>query len=352
MQSGKEDKLVHIHAQPMNERTLDKVDSIFKTGVQYRCDVHGWNGCPNIVCESRHAVWYCSQGKHFCTLPNFVNSNNTCNKCWYACLVRKCPETVLDMQFQRTSPGRSVWLEIKDNQPTVTKRIVKHGLHELNMHCVAQKYSVGILPLIDYSVNSDEVVLRFPYVHRLRFSELCSFRRYPNYFRSLCIVLRNLHAKGFAHGDVKPDNILISRHSGKLFLADFGLSTSGVRNMEGSARTTVRGAGGTAGFRAPEVLSGVSYVSAAADMWAVGITLLSFLRRRLPGPFCDKEEELKFVHRVLYETQSDARSLVGGRRGSIAAIQLLKGLLCEKPAKRLTAERCLEHPFLNLHGWS
>lgn len=287
---------------------------------------------------------YCSAAKHFCKVSQFINSVNICNKCWYARKLRDQPGLACQMEFQRASLSRYVWFRVFEGQPVVMKHVTRRGDHELDMHTFAQRQSTGVLPLLDSTAGRDGVVMMFPFVDRLRFRELCSSKRLSSYFRSLCYVLRNLHAKNFVHGDIKPDNILVSRHSSQLFLADFGLSSKG--NNAQWTKTNACVAGGTPGFRAPELLAGRGLSTAASDMWAVGITLLAFLRRRMPGPFSDRQEEQRFVHEVLYKARLQDHSLVGGRRGSMAALLLLKDLLREEASARLTAASCLEHPFL------
>lgn len=291
---------------------------------------------------------FCSRGNHFCANATFVNSENACNQCWYARLLRERPEAVSLIEFERVIGNRSVQFQVRKAQPVVVKRVTKHGTQEADMQLLAQRQSSGVLPLLESAtVTRDSVIMVFPYVDRLKFRELCSSRMLPSYFRSLCYVLRNLHALGFIHGDVKPDNILVSRHSGRFFLADYGWS----RSMASIRDPSSAAVGGTAGFRAPEMLFGRKCLTTACDMWAVGITLLSFLRGRHPGPFSDKEEERRFVASVLHKAQLGERSLLdGGRRGSTAALSLLKGLLCEEGDMRLTAANCLAHPFLSTNS--
>ncbi len=78
-------------------------------------------------------------------------------------------------------------------------------------------------------------------------------------------ALRVLHAAGLAHGDLKPEHVLVEA-SGAVRLIDLGLVTP--------LGETVRG--GTHGFLAPELLEG-SPVSVASDLYALGATLAQAL---------------------------------------------------------------------------
>jgi eukaryotic-like serine/threonine-protein kinase len=78
----------------------------------------------------------------------------------------------------------------------------------------------------------------------------------------LTSTLSGLHSRGYFHGDLKPDNILLDEH-GKLACSD------------PSAR------GGTPGYWAPEVRSGGS-ISPASDVYSLGATLFHLVTGRRP----------------------------------------------------------------------
>jgi serine/threonine protein kinase len=78
-------------------------------------------------------------------------------------------------------------------------------------------------------------------------------------------ALNHLHNRGMVHNDVKPANILYSKHRGAV-LCDFGLSTS--RNV-----TTT---GGTPYYIPPEFAAGKAR-GPPADIWALGVTMLYIL---------------------------------------------------------------------------
>ncbi|TDL13177.1 kinase-like protein, partial [Rickenella mellea] len=78
-----------------------------------------------------------------------------------------------------------------------------------------------------------------------------------------------LHENGVAHGDLKPDNILIDPTTRRLVIIDFSLST----RFDGTD-DWVEGYSGTPGWTAPEVgeYGGFSkpYRATLADRWACG----------------------------------------------------------------------------------
>ena len=82
--------------------------------------------------------------------------------------------------------------------------------------------------------------------------------------------LSYLHSHRIAHGDLKPENFLLTT-SGHLKIADFG-SSQLTRAGHLVRRTT-----GTPAFMAPEMCEGESYHARMADVWALGVCLYMFI---------------------------------------------------------------------------
>ena len=82
----------------------------------------------------------------------------------------------------------------------------------------------------------------------------------------LCDILEELHSRGIVHGDIKPENIIISS-SGKLYLIDLDASHF---VKEDVGRDTVMM--GTPGYASPEQF-GFGRSDPRSDIYAVGILL-------------------------------------------------------------------------------
>ena len=97
--------------------------------------------------------------------------------------------------------------------------------------------------------------------------------------REVADALAYAHARHVVHRDVKPDNILVERATGKVLVSDFGIA----RAAEGDSRLTVTGATvGTPAYMSPEQAMGDRAVDARADIYALGVVGYQMLAGALP----------------------------------------------------------------------
>ena len=95
-------------------------------------------------------------------------------------------------------------------------------------------------------------------------------------------ALAIVHGKGIIHRDLKPENVFLAvEHGGKMVpkLLDFGIA----KLLENSVIQTQTGSMlGTPGYMSPEQMRGVSELTAASDVWGMGVILFRALAGRLP----------------------------------------------------------------------
>ncbi|KAJ1624725.1 kinase-like domain-containing protein [Pavlovales sp. CCMP2436] len=86
------------------------------------------------------------------------------------------------------------------------------------------------------------------------------------------------HGRRVLHRDLKPQNLLVDRTSGKLLIADFGLSRTFRLPNRSHTHEVV-----TLWYRAPEILLGSPHYNTAVDIWSCGCILGEMLTGKVGG---------------------------------------------------------------------
>ena len=111
--------------------------------------------------------------------------------------------------------------------------------------------------------------------------------------RQVCEAIGVAHLSGVVHGDLTPNNILITR-DGRAIITDFGLSTC-VQPITQSqdVDSAVRSVGGTLGYAAPEQVSpAFGSIGPWTDIYAIGAIAYFCLSGIAPHTKADVAESL------------------------------------------------------------
>jgi serine/threonine protein kinase len=155
------------------------------------------------------------------------------------------------------------------------------------------------------------------------------------YLQQILQGLEFLHSRDVVHGDIKPANILVSV-TGGIKVSDFGASFK-ASQVSGDGTAVM----GTAHYMAPEAIrSGSS--SAAADVWAVGCTMIEMATARRPWSERDFSGPWVALHHIVKGT--DAPAIPSTL--SPAASLLTASCLHLSAANRPSCSELLRYPFI------
>ncbi|MFE7171551.1 serine/threonine-protein kinase [Streptomyces sp. NPDC057616] len=124
-------------------------------------------------------------------------------------------------------------------------------------------------------------------------------------------ALRQVHARGVLHRDIKPGNVLVEDGAERIVLTDFGIAAI----QDAKALTMVGMLVGSPDYMAPERISGRPQ-GPPSDVWSLGATLCAALGGR--SPF-SRDTTLATLHAVLYE-EPKLPSAAGPLRDVLAAL--------------------------------
>ncbi len=215
-------------------------------------------------------------------------------------------------QYKRDPKGQVYVIKMVNKEKLIRKGHVEFVCEERNAMVELSRRSEGLVKLHETFQDANNLYfvedfcqagdMMWWLIKKDKFSE--SVARF--YTAELILALRDLHRQGFAHRDLKPDNILVVA-DGHIKLADFGftkripnpnpnssaigdrpavlerapianpsnanqVSTAASRLAEESRRVCFFSTVGSPGYIAPEVLLQTGH-DESVDWWAVGIIL-------------------------------------------------------------------------------
>lgn len=264
------------------------------------------------------------------------------------------------------------------NQPCVVKMLKPVKEKRLQREVLILQHLCGVPNVITlYDMVLDEETgtpaLVFESVRNTDFKQL-----YPTfndvdvryYFYELFRTLDIVHAMGFFHRDVKPQNICIDHQQRKIRLIDWGLAEFYHFGQEYNVRVASRY------FKGPELLVGYRLYDHTLDSWSVGCMLAAIIfRKEVFFHGSSNEDQLDQIANVL-STQAvvDYAQSLGLPPQNVPqsyhqrpiqrkpwstfiksttplatrdAVSLVDGLLVVDHRQRLTPRQAMAHPFFD-----
>ncbi|XP_051540041.1 calcium/calmodulin-dependent protein kinase (CaM kinase) II beta 1 isoform X19 [Myxocyprinus asiaticus] len=149
--------------------------------------------------------------------------------------------------------------------------------------------------------------------------------------------VHHIHQHDIVHRDLKPENLLLASKckNAAVKLADFGLAIE----VQGDQQAWF-GFAGTPGYLSPEVLRKEAY-GKPVDIWACGV-ILYILLVGYP-PFWDEDQ-----HKLYQQIKAGAYDFPSPEWDTVTpeAKNLINQMLTINPAKRITAQEALKHPWV------
>ncbi|XP_006630915.1 calcium/calmodulin-dependent protein kinase type II subunit gamma isoform X9 [Lepisosteus oculatus] len=174
------------------------------------------------------------------------------------------------------------------------------------------------------------------------FEDIVAREYYSEADASQCIhqileSVNHIHQHDIVHRDLKPENLLLASKlkGAAVKLADFGLAIE----VQGDQQAWF-GFAGTPGYLSPEVLRKDPY-GKPVDIWACGV-ILYILLVGYP-PFWDEDQ-----HKLYQQIKAGAYDFPSPEWDTVTpeAKNLINQMLTINPAKRITADQALKHPWV------
>ena len=266
--------------------------------------------------------------------------------------------------IEKLGEGISGQILLCKYHPSSTKVAVKmvkkskgHNLQEIRTH-LTMTGSPRVVPLLAHFETVNHNVLVMPYypkgdlyhyianmivgpAHALRMKEVD--RTSAKIIKHICLAIKSVHEKGYAHFDVKPENFLCSGDlSGStkresLWICDFGYSLECTDEYPISD-LIARGSGG---YISPECARGLN-CGPASDIWSIGSIAHVLLTGHVPFAYELDLALQQYGKKALPLALKDESSF----NLTIRAKDFLKATLHYNRKHRLNIEECLNHPWL------
>ncbi len=163
-------------------------------------------------------------------------------------------------------------LAIKVLSPDLTASAAARERFRREAEIVAQLSHPHIVPLHFIGASEDLFYLAMTYIEgetlgeRLRREGRLPLEGAATILREMASALDYAHRRGVVHRDVKPQNVLLDRESGRASLTDFGIA----RSVDSAGLTTAGVVIGTPAYMSPEQLAGEA-PDPRADVYALGV---------------------------------------------------------------------------------
>jgi len=231
------------------------------------------------------------------------------------------------------------------NVVSAAKIIPKSQLEESEREAVIHEAEVlrrfdhpHIIKLLDFQEDENNYVLFLEYcggdLHSyLEGKESLSESEARSIFKQILDAVSYLHSTGYAHRDLKLENILLESQKKGVKLGDFGCC---VKKLPEKISQKC----GSPHYASPEMIEAHPYDPEKVDVWSLGVILYSLVCGNLP--FTVESDYLDDMLEMIRFTPVYLPS-----RLSSDLKHLLDGMLNKNADERLSIRSIMEHPWLH-----
>jgi len=164
------------------------------------------------------------------------------------------------------------------------------------------------------------------------------------YAKQLIAGIDAMHKAGICHRDLKLENLVLDAEY-NLKIIDFGLASS-IEGEESSGFSQDRV--GSPGYMAPEIVMGMRYQPASADLFSLGVIIFTMCTGVMPFRQADCEDKYYLLiatgKQNLFWAAHEAHN---GAPFSANFKELMNYMFAYQPFQRLNLAEVIGHPFFN-----
>ena len=185
----------------------------------------------------------------------------------YQSYVRETRETlaIKEVVVDRTHKNRELEILLELHHPNIIK--LKYSFLREETHGRKKKVEILCLAMEMFPETVYALVRRW---HEKFNESVVDSKQVKLFTFQMFSALNYLHARGIAHRDIKPTNLLVNAQKGLLKICDFGAAKHLLPNDLSVAYICSRY------YRAPELILGCTSYTTSVDIWAAACVITEF----------------------------------------------------------------------------
>ncbi len=235
--------------------------------------------------------------------------------------------------YKAYDPGTDRYVAVKVLPQHMSRNPQFRKRFEREARAIANLEHIHILPVFAFGEEGDVAYLAMRYLQAGTLTDriaqgMLTLSETGRLLSQIAGALDYAHGRGVLHRDVKPSNVLLDA-SGNTYLTDFGIA----KMVEATVDLTGDAILGTPAYMSPEQCQGAKQLSAATDIYSLGIVLYEMVTGRRPF---DAETPLAVIYQHLHDPLPRPRALRPDLPEAVEAV-IFKALAKEPEARFRTA---------------